>query len=514
MKNKITLILTLLTVVFIQAQAPSIQWQKSLGGTGIDKANSIIQTNDGGFIVAGYTASNDGDVIGNHGGNDCWILKLSSLGTILWKKTLGGTGNEGISSIQQTSDGGYIAVASCASSDGDITISNGGSDIWVLKLNENGNIIWQKSLGGTSSESGYSIKKTTDGGFIIAGSTSSFNGDVTGNHGGGDSWVIKLDSVGTIVWQKALGGNDLDFSDDIEQTADGGYIIAASSYSNNGDATVNKGLSDYWIVKLNSSGTIIWQKSYGGSGSERAYSVKQTLDGGYVIAGSSTSTDGDIIGNHGSNDAWIIKLNAIGNLVWQISLGGSGVDSARNIYQTSDGSFIVSAYSDSTDGNLTGNLGSKDVWIAKLSSSGTIIWQKTYGGTSSDEAFDIKLTSDGYQVFAGNSSSNDLDVNGNHGNADFWVVKLGPSNLSNNSFSFNNINIFPNPVNDNNLTVKLDYFINSQEITITDIAGKKIHQQKLEGLTTKLNLSKLVKGIYFLNLVNGSKTITKKFIKI
>ncbi len=237
------------------AQTPLIEWQKSLGGTGGDFASSIQQTSDGGYIVAGYSGSNDGDVTGNHGNTDYWIVKLDNTGAIQWQKSLGGTSNDFASSIQQTSDGGYI----------------------------------------------------------VAGYNGSNNGDITGNHGGGtDSWVVKLDSTGTIQWQKSLGGTSLDYASSIQQTNDGGYIIAGESSSDNGDVTVNHGGLDFWVVKLDTVGIIQWQKSLGGTSDDGAYSIQQTSDEGYIVAGYSGSNDGDVTGHHGGSDFdyWVVKLSA------------------------------------------------------------------------------------------------------------------------------------------------------------------------------------------------------------
>ena len=234
------------------AQAPAIEWQKCLGGTSWDYAKSIQQTSGGGFIVAGETWSNDGDVSGNHG-----IV-----------------------------------------------------DSWIVKLNSSGDIIWQKCFGGTDDDVAFSIQQTSDGGFIVAGYTSSNDGDVSGNHGGGDYWVVKLDSSGTIQWQKCLGGTDNDEAKSIQQTSDGGYIVAGETWSNDGDVSGNHGNSDYWVVKLNSSGDIEWQKCLGGTVKDIAKTIQQTSDGGFIVAGYTNSNDGDVSGIHGDYyDFWVVKLN-------------------------------------------------------------------------------------------------------------------------------------------------------------------------------------------------------------
>jgi len=186
--------------------APAIEWQKSLGGIIDDVAYCVQQTSDGGYIVGGYAVSNNGDVSLNHGNNDYWIVKLDASANITWQKCLGGSNVDKGYSVEQTSDGGYIVAGESLSIDGNVTGNHGSYDCWIVKLDANGNIMWQKSLGGTLHDSGNSIQQTKDGGFILAGFSYSNDGDVTGNHGNRDFWIVKLDSAGNITWQKSLGG--------------------------------------------------------------------------------------------------------------------------------------------------------------------------------------------------------------------------------------------------------------------------------------------------------------------
>ncbi len=421
-------ILVLLATDTAFAQAPSIQWQKTLGGTGVDNTFSVWPTTDGGYITAGYSDSNDGDVAGNHGGLDYWVVKTDVAGNISWQKSLGGSGQDIPYAIQQTGDGGYIVAGSTTSNDGDVSGNHGNDDYWVVKLDASGNIVWQKTLGGSGTDDAKYIQQTSDGGYIVAGVSTSLNGDVTGNHGTGvdmDYWVVRLDGSGNIIWQKSLGGPGADYSSCVQQTSDGGYIVAGSSYSKTGDVSGNHNGYDYWVVKLGGSGNIVWQKSLGGSDDDNAYSIQPTADGGYVVAGVAKSMDGDVSGSHGI-DAWTVKLDGSGNIVWQKALGGTGTDVANAIQQTSDGGYIVAGYTSSTDGDVTSNYGVVDYWVVKLNSSGNIVWQKSMGGSGIDIANAIHQTTDGGYIVAGYSTSTDGEVSGNHGgSSDIWIVKLG-----------------------------------------------------------------------------------------
>jgi hypothetical protein len=403
----------------------AIEWQKCLGGTNWDYAYSIHQTTDGGYVVAGWTASNDGDVSGNHGGADYWLVKLDAAGNIQWQKCLGGTNWDYAYSIHQTTDGGYVVAGTTGSNDGDVSGNHGNYDYWVVKSDASGNIQWQKCLGGTGDDYAYSIQQTTDGGYVVAGWTASNDGDVSGYHGGWDYWVVKLDASGNIQWQKCLGGTSNDEANSIQQTTDGGYVVAGRTESNNGDVSGNHGGRDYWVVKLNASGNIQWQKCLGGTSGETAYSIQQTTDGGYVVAGQTLSNDGDVSGNHSFiSDYWVVKLDASGNIQWQKCLGGTGGEQAYSIHQTTDGGYMVAGYSTSNDGDVSGNHGGRDYWVVKSDASGNIQWQKCLGGTGDDYAYSIQQTTDGGYVVAGFTDSYDGDVSGNHGNWNYWIVKF------------------------------------------------------------------------------------------
>lgn len=424
MKTLLTLLTSVITT-FTHAQ-PAIEWQKNLGGSDFDQSYSIKETTDGGYIVAGDSYSNDWDVSGNYGELDYWIVKLNSSGALEWEKNLGGSGDDDAFSVQQTTDGGYIVAGYSASNDDDVTGSKGDADYWIVKLSSTGTIEWQKSLGGTGVEIAESIKQTSDGGYIVAGTCNSNNGDVSGNHGLRDYWIVKLDDSGNLVWQKSLGGTGDDLATDIQETTDGGYIVAGYSTSNDDEVSGNQGLEDYWIAKLNSVGTLLWQKSLGGTAFDAAMSIEQTTDGGYIVAGFSDSNNGDLTGNAGQSDFWIVKLDGIGTIEWQKNFGGSNDDFAHSVKQTTDGGYIAAGSSSSNDGNVTDNHGVLDYWIVKLSSGGDLQWQKTLGGGNDDLGSSIHPTNDGGYIVAGDTESNDGDVTGNFGQSDYWVVKLAP----------------------------------------------------------------------------------------
>ncbi len=325
---------------------------------------------------------------------DLWVLKVDSNGNIEWQKTYGGSKTDFARSIQQTNDGGYIVGGNTNS------YGAGGRDVWILKLYSDGDIEWQRTYGGTQNDTALSIEQTSDGGCIVAGGTMSFI------YGERDVWVLKLSSTGDIEWQKTYGGSDLDSAYSIQETNDGGYIVAGY--------TGPTQYEDFWVLKLSSTGNIEWQRTYGGSNSDWGRSIQQTNDGGYIVIG-----DKDF--NGGARDIWVLKLSSTGDIEWQKTYGGSETERAYSIQQTSNGGYIIGG------SNSSFGAGSSDVWVLKLSSTGDIEWQKTYGGSSPDNARSIQQTSDGGYIVGGETSSF------GEGSDDVWILKLsstGDINLS------------------------------------------------------------------------------------
>ncbi|OJV15179.1 MAG: hypothetical protein BGO21_04840 [Dyadobacter sp. 50-39] len=336
------------------AQLPSKVWDKTIGGNGYEYQVKVIPTSDGGYMVAGSSSSNaSGDKSENSKGNlDYWLIKINDSGIKQWDKTIGGNGADFLSDVRQTSDGGYILAGSSQSGlSGDKTEGSLSQDAWIVKLSANGSIEWDNTLGGPDGESVQEIRQTADGGYIfISDSFSGIGGDKTEpSRGSFDIWVVKLNANGSKAWDRTYGGSDYEMNSSISLTTDGGYIIGSMSGSGvSGDKTqANFGQPDYWILKLSSSGAKEWDRTFGGDNSDFFKRIVQTPSGDYLAAGDSYS-------------------------------GISGNKSADKQAPSS-----------------------RDFWVVKVDGNGNKIWDKTYGGGQYDELTSMAITFDGGFVLGG-----------------------------------------------------------------------------------------------------------------
>jgi len=462
-----------------------IDWQKCFGGTAEDQPYSFKQTPDSGYILIGYTFSTDGDVTMNHGYKDMWLIKTDKDGNIVWQKTFGGTSSDDGYSIDFTADGGFILCGNSGSIDGDVSGNHGMLDVWLVRTDSLGNIIWQNSYGGNKDEIGNSVIATNDGGFVVAGRTgTSSNGNVVGYYGNNDFWVFKVDSVGTFLWQRCLGGSLYDQAFSIKATIDNGYIIAGSTRSLDHDLSSGWVTGEEtWIVKIDSVGNIIWNRTFGGTDDESYHSVILTSDGGYLMVGKTTSYGPTTVGFHGYQDVYVVKVNSLGFVEWQKCFGGINFEFANNSVETASGDFLIGASTYSLDGDANGNT-IKGAWVLRISAIGNLIWQKTFGGVSlfgrTTELRDLIINNEEGITILSSTIANDGDISGNHGYYDFWLVKLTEQYniISGNTFIDSNLNnmydssevVIKNLRVEENLTAKYDFTdsIGNFKILVTD----------------------------------------------
>ena len=427
MERTLTLFLLAIALTFLAAgQAPTIHWQHPLGGSANDRGVALELTADGGCVVVGYAESNNGDVSGAHGGADIWVVKLSPYGNIEWQQALGGTGDDIGGDIMNTSDGGYIVCGSTESNDGDVTLQQGVRDYWLIKLDASGNIQWQQTYGGSGFDECFKVLQTADGGYYAIGRAGSYDGDVSSQAGNFDVWAIKVDSAGVLQWEQSYGGSGTEYAYDVIEEGDGSFVFVGRTISTDGDISSNNGTWDVWLVKTDSLGNLLWERTYGGTSFDYGHSIVKTA-GGYNVTGYSMSTDGDVGANNGTRDFWVLYVNNDGSVIWwEENLGGSFNDIAYSVERTPSNRVIVAGSTLSQDGDVSGAYGGNDFWLAELSNSGFLMWQLPLGGNTQDEAKDMEVAADGTYWVVGHSASTSVDVSGNNGSYDYWVVKLGP----------------------------------------------------------------------------------------
>lgn len=405
---------------------------KTLGGSKNDSAQSVVATSDGGYAILGFTQSLDGDITDKTNESfDYWVLKYNAENELQWQKTFGGSADERGNSIIQTQDGGFAILGFSYSSDGDVTENIGLQDFWLVKLDAVGNISWQKSFGFQGADSGISVIQTNDLGFLISGTLDVTASGGQGNssrstnrHAGGDYWVLKLDTAGNMEWSQYFGGNFTDTPYDVVQTEDNSFIIVGSSDSDDTDISSNIGTYDFWVVKISASGNLVWEKSFGGTQIDEARGIVSTNDGNYIIAGDTRSNDNDISNNKGAADLWLIKMTPEGNLLWKKTIGGSNFDVARSIVKSQNNGFILAGSSRSSDIDVSENNGQNDAWILKVDDNGNLLWETTIGGSNIDFAYSVAELNDGSIVGVGDSTSNDGDILENKGFTDLLLIKI------------------------------------------------------------------------------------------
>ncbi len=516
--KKLLLLFLFFFIVFDCFAQPSIEWAKCYGGSFDDRANSIVQASNGDYVIAGSTNSSDANVTGFHGGQDIWVIRIDSSGNLLWEKCYGGTNVEKAFSICKTFDNEFIIAGICYSTDGDVTSNYGGSDYWIIKIDSSGNLLWQKSYGGSNEDFAYSIVQINDSGYVIAGYTSSNDDNVTGNNGLEDFWIIKIDNVGNIIWQKCFGGSNHEFATTIKQLTNGNYIISGVTYSNDSIVSGNHGSSDYWLIQIDPVGNLLSQKCFGGTYPEQQGAFECTSDKGFIMSGTSYSNDGDVSGNRGVDDFWIVRLDSLFNIVWQKCLGGTGEEFYSFVKETPDGGCIVTGTTDSQTSLVNYNYhGYDDYILIKLDISGNIEWEWCYGGTNDDDALGVLLTSNSNYLVAGFSSSYNRDVIGQHSVLDvyhdFWIMKTGNTiaKISEIKNSKSEITIYPNPTA-KTFTIEN---ISSNGISLLQLLnplGEIVYTEKLFGKNEYVVDANFAKGIYFISLSDGEKFIMRKLV--
>lgn len=526
------LLLTILPTLLLITVNAQITFQKTFGFYGLGA--SVQQTADGGYIITGLT---------NLGAN-VFLIKTNSNGDTLWTKTFGGTAGDGGSSVQQTADGGYIITGWTNN------FGAGGFDVYLIKTDLNGDTLWTKAYGGTGGDEGTYVQKTSDGGYVITGSTTSFSA------GGYDVYLIKTDSIGDTLWTRSFGGTSDDLGTSVHQVADGGYMIVGNTKS------FGAGYKDVYVIKTNSNGDTLWTKTYGGSSQDyTGYfgpAGQPTTDGGFIITGTTISYGA------GGGDIFLIKINSLGDVLWSKTYGGTFGEEGKSVQQTLDGGFIIVGKTLS----FRPETADRDIYLVKTDAMGDTMWTRVFGDTSLEDyedGFAVSQTDDGGYIITGRSygfgSQSDvymikIDSNGHSGgcyeysmntivgNAAFEIgsgaiVGSGgfissPATIVGNptfddsilctsfvsikekSKTLMNVHIYPNPSN-NQITIEINSTLKEPAaLKIINLLGEEVYCQPIpttnNSYRQQLNVSNYGKGIYLLTLSTSVGLRTQKIV--
>jgi hypothetical protein len=584
----------------------NVLWTKTYGGAGNDYVQKITLLSDNDLLICGFSNSDDTLLPGNHGGYDVLMYKIDTLGTVKWKKLYGGSGDEGdhSMSVKEGANKCLFVITGAKSNDGDVSGNHGNGDFWLFKTDSVGSILWQKCYGGSGDEDGHAILPMNDGGFVLSGHTLSDDYDVSGLHSIGkeDGWLLRVDSLLNIKWQKCFGGTDIETMCNMCFADSGNIVLVGYTKSNDCDIVSSHGDYDVWVVKADTSGNLIWSKTYGGSAGDYSYDVFKMDDGGFLIGGYTNSTDGDLTASNGGFDYWLFKIDNSGDLIWQKTYGGSLTDKEQAILPYSNNEIVMTGFSNSNDFDVSVNKGGMDCWVFKTacqkpeagfipssieicdgdtisfvnSSSGAV----NYSWHVNESLFSNELNTSISFPFQGNNTvtlvasfdncsdtfsqtilvkpmpvvdiGNDTAINtgniltldaGNAGAIFNWStgehtqsinifppgvfsvdVNLNGCNstdtiyvdiltgLLESIFLSERIQIFPNPFTDK-LVLMSDIFAESWILTIKDIRGVTLLQKKIKSNDETIEAGSYGKGVYFI-VLSGKRNITFKVVKL
>tara|TARA_B100001173_G_scaffold244699_1_gene214755 strand:- start:1747 stop:3087 length:1341 start_codon:yes stop_codon:yes gene_type:complete len=406
---------------------------KLFGGSDEEVARELIELQQGGYAMVGSTKSTDGD-FSNRIGNDwdLFLIKMDEQGEVTWKKTYGGSGDDFGFSLAETPAGGFVLMGYSNSQDGDVPPTKGYHDNWIIKVDASGALIWKKSFGYSGHDHAYNVIPTRDGGYFFNGflDVTASNGEgnsgksfKANRHGVGEFWCHKIDSNGNIEWQRYFGGTNNDRSYDAIQTKEGNFLVVGTSESEDVDVKKPKGSYDVWVVLVSPSGEMLWENSYGGSLVDEASKVIEDSYGNFRIIGNSHSEDIDVVNPRGSSDVWQITLDKSGRLIGSYNFGGSEFDLGTSISEGQWGSLFISGYSRSLDGNLNSNNGENDLFLIYLPTDGSNVKTMTLGGEGNDFAYDVLVQRNGGVILVGQSYSKNPPFDKNKGESDVIVAR-------------------------------------------------------------------------------------------
>ncbi|MDX2249576.1 MAG: OmpA family protein [Bacteroidia bacterium] len=434
---RLCIVVMLIGVKVLPANAQIAFWQKLLGGSNYDRGKSLLMQTDGTLVLAGDVYSTNGLGEGNHSASGDWvILKYATQEKVFWKYIYGGTGREELSEVIATHDMGFLCIGTSSSPDGDVGQNYGGNDIWLLKLDPLGRIEWSKVFGGSGDDQGITVIETEDGGYLVGGESGSANGTMLSRHHGGlDSWIVRLDKNGEVMWEKHFGGSGNEKVTRLHELEPGRFLVINSSDSQSHDVHQNLGLKDCWVFEMDDYGQMGWQMSYGGEDNDDIHGSVRDHDGGIVMVGTTFSIGGHVSGQRGLGDFWALKISPQGGgLLWSQTYGGRREEGINDIILAADSNYVICGMTKSRtgEGDIEFNGGYYDGWIAKIDRTGKRLWSRTLGYEGAESMQKVLQLKDGGFLTLGYSQlpRRTEAVGGYKGSADFWLANFGDPHIS------------------------------------------------------------------------------------
>lgn len=497
--------------ILLAQQSPSIIWQQQYGGTGDDRINDLLNLSaNEGYLAAGFTTSSDGDITGNNGGQDAWVLRMDAEGNLLWETAVGGEETDVFNAIEVTEDGSFLLLGTSFSMESSLGMAKGDSDIWLVKISGEGAIVWSKLFGGSGKDVGIDLAAMGEGQYAIGGFTFSEDGDFVGNpnRGDRDAFVLVVNEMGDLIWSKTYGGSEEEVFNAVKFETESKRIIAAGfTRSEDGDINDNKGFSDFWCVQIAAeTGDLLQETTYGGSSSDKAITAVLLENDEMAILGETLSSNGQVTDNQGQGDLWLIKTGMDGSLIWQKTLGTTAIETAYNLLESSDGELVVLGTTFSIGQSST----LSDVLLYKVATNdGSIIWEFEVSGSGDDVGNGLALASMGGVCLAGHTDSTDGDIGGGgkkHGSHKAWVLRVDDGSTAIEGWAKEELTlkVYPNPIEGNWIFVfdRERSFTAKDEFVLYNILGERLELKVIVESNRKavLEVENWRSGVYFLKV--------------
>ena len=489
MKPFIFLLLLLIHIQIRAQEYPPIEWEHSYGGSGYDRATDILTIDDG-FFMVGSVESNDGDILEFRGYQDVWLTRLDQSGELVWQQTYGGSGYDHVTDIEILESGDLILVGSSTSDDWDLETNVGYFDLWALRITMDGDVVWSKSYGGSGDDLALHVEPIAGDNAVICGYQ-----EVNGVKAG---WFLQLDQDGNMAWSEIYAGP-------LDQMLAGMAPVGNDKWF----LTGTKGY-DGWILMTDSNGEPIWEDSIGGTYLEEVWSIAKAGEDAFVVAGNTNSNNGDVSGLHGSYDAWVVMVDTTGQIQWSRTYGGSAWDGIAQLEVLPSGQILAVGTTDSNNGDVTDHAGQSDAWLLLIDPDGDLLWDRTLGGSSIESGSGIALAPDGIIVIANSLLANG-DVSSSLGGFDLWVVKLQTGPVGITEIAGLELQIFPNPTN-GSFHLNIPAELVGSIAKMRDTYGRIVFEAQMSQCTIQWNLDRLASGMYFIEVMGKGHQLIERVV--